>query len=597
MRAFKSLVLQVAVSILWPAYLALLAYAAKIGPWPRAISRPAAYSLMVISWILFAAALARFLFGANGWAEHVLRAPVAAARSIRRALWCLITGVLCLLLPAWLLQKGLIASGDRPVTAPETCRALTLAFEALTLIVTFRLTRLKGPTMQWWTAGGESSNWLGRHPRLCRLAILGYLSCILILDLQGFGFTAQRISSAGIQVTLLAAASWFLYWNLTQIIEIHAWRWVRRGDTGTDQPEDAPVDLARKLRKLAAWCVPLLSLIAGSWYWNIDLALFRSITDQPIWPNAPDGVAVGDAIQALVIAAVTLAAWKNMSSLFTMLVYPRITDDPGVRFAVLTLCRYLVLGVGLMATMASLHLGPEKIGFGLAALGVGLGFGLQEIVSNFVSGIILLLERPIRVGDVVTVAGMSGKVERINIRATTIINSDNQSLIVPNREFITANLVNWTHKDRILRVNIPLTVANGTDPEIVSDLLLAIARNDVDVLRNPVSSASLEGFGESGLSFMLHVHVPDPSLAGRVKHRLCTEIQKQFKDKGITIPLTSREVVFRTTKLPSDESTEIPLPLGVRVDRATFGIPPAHTSPSPVYAPQPAEPSHRGVDE
>src|SRR5207253_3418534 len=108
----------------------------------------------------------------------------------------------------------------------------------------------------------------------------------------------------------------------------------------------------------------------------------------------------------------------------------------------------------LLAGLSAIHLGLEKIGMVLAALGVGLGFGLQEIVSNFVCGIILLLERPIRVGDVVTVSGMTGKVDRINIRATTIINGDNQSIIVPNREFITGNLVNWTHKDRILRVAI-----------------------------------------------------------------------------------------------------------------------------------------------
>ena len=108
-------------------------------------------------------------------------------------------------------------------------------------------------------------------------------------------------------------------------------------------------------------------------------------------------------------------------------------------------------------------------------------FRLQEIVSNFVSGIILLLERPIRVGDIVTVSGMTGKVDQINIRATTIINGDNQSMIVPNRQFITGNLVNWTHKDKIIRLPIPVSVAHGTDLDQVSDLLLAIARDDADV--------------------------------------------------------------------------------------------------------------------
>src|SRR5207302_5729028 len=114
--------------------------------------------------------------------------------------------------------------------------------------------------------------------------------------------------------------------------------------------------------------------------------------------------------------------------------------------------------------LSAVHLGLEKIGMVLAALGVGLGFGLQEIVSNFVCGIILLLERPIRVGDIVTVSNMNGKVDRINIRATTITNGDNQSIIVPNRAFITSDLVNWTLKDKDIRISIRVNVAVGTDP-------------------------------------------------------------------------------------------------------------------------------------
>src|SRR5262249_48406702 len=159
--------------------------------------------------------------------------------------------------------------------------------------------------------------------------------------------------------------------------------------------------------------------------------------------------------------------------------------------------------------------------------GVGLGFGLQEIVSNFVCGIILLLERPIRVGDIVTVSDMTGRVDRINIRATTIINGENQSIIVPNRAFITGDLVNWTLKDKIIRVSIRVRVAHGTDPDQVADVLLAVAREDDDVLRNPVPASAMEDLSEYAQIYALHVHVPEPSLAGRVRHRLLTQIQKR----------------------------------------------------------------------
>jgi potassium efflux system protein len=191
-----------------------------------------------------------------------------------------------------------------------------------------------------------------------------------------------------------------------------------------------------------------------------------------------------------------------------------------------------------------------RIGVVLAALGVGLGFGLQEIVSNFVCGIILLMERPIRIGDVVTVAGTTGRVDRIHIRATTIVNADNQSMIVPNREFITGNLVNWTHKDKILRVGIKLSVAYGTDPDHAVALLLSVAQRDADVLPSPLPVAVLEGFGDSALQFALYVFVAEPALAGPVRHRLCAAIQRRFAEEGIVIPLPSRDLHLK--RLPQD---------------------------------------------
>ena len=215
---------------------------------------------------------------------------------------------------------------------------------------------------------------------------------------------------------------------------------------------------------------------------------------------------MGDVTVATVVILLGALSWRYMNTLFAVTIFPRMPDDPGVRFAVVTLCRYAVLGLTSLIALGAIHLDLAKIGVVLAALGVGLGFGLQEIVSNFVCGIILLLERPIRIGDVVTVAGTTGKVDRINIRATTIVNRDNQSMIVPNREFITGNLVNWTLKDKILRVPIKMSVAYGTDPDRVVDLLLRIARADADVMINPAPSAALEGFGDSSLLFgTLHV--------------------------------------------------------------------------------------------
>jgi small-conductance mechanosensitive channel len=244
--------------------------------------------------------------------------------------------------------------------------------------------------------------------------------------------------------------------------------------------------------------------------------------------------------------------------------------------------------------MSAIHLGLEKIGVVLAALGVGLGFGLQEIVSNFVCGIILLLERPIRVGDVVTVSSMTGKVERINIRATTITNGDNQSMIIPNRAFITGDLVNWTLKDKIVRVTIRIRTAHGTDPDRVADLLLQIAREDPDALRNPLPVAFMEDFSDSAMIFALHVHVPEPSLGARVRHRLFAQVQRRFAEVDIEIPIPRQELHVHQKISPEERAYR--LNEHQRIDMGT-SVPPTPKHIAPTNVPAAVEDCHRGVDE
>jgi potassium efflux system protein len=146
-------------------------------------------------------------------------------------------------------------------------------------------------------------------------------------------------------------------------------------------------------------------------------------------------------------------------------------------------------------------------------------------------------------------------------------------MIVPNREFITGNLVNWTLKDKILRVTVKLGVAYGTDPERVVELLMSVARRDADVVISPAPAAMMEEFGESSLRFVLFAFVPDPALVGPVRHRLCSEIQRRFAEAGIVIPLPAREL--HLSRMPHDlvESLE---PLTVRRDAAAAVPPEPH---------------------
>jgi len=616
MRELRRLLMGLASAAAWPLYLALVGYAVKAGPWPRDVAWPASVALLGLAGTLLARNGGRMALRTGGWADQVLQAPKGVIRQIRRVVTTLVIAGSVLLLPELLLSQGLIAPGGRPISASSLGRLLILGFELTCWILALRLLRPSSPLLEWLGEDPTRLGLVGRHQRAVARAILAALALVLVLDGAGFRFTSRRLAYSGGMTIVLVAACWEATRLLLRAIEHHAWRWRK---TAEEQPATAPTatpaatspeaideadDPRRKLRALARVAVAFVGVLVAARIWNVDLALFRYIGEQPLWGPADRPVAVGDVVKMALILFVTIGAWRYLQTFFTIAIFPRMPDDPGIRFAVVTLCRYLVLAVGLLAGLSAIHLGLEKIGVVLAALGVGLGFGLQEIISNFVSGIILLLERPIRVGDLVSVGEMTGKVDRINIRATTIINGDNQSIIIPNRQFITGNLVNWTHNDKILRLSIRVNVALGTDADKVSDLLLAIAHADVDVLNNPVPAAFLDAIGDFALKFVLHTHVPDPSLLARVRHRLYGEVQRRFEDAGISISPPIQEIRVHAIGREGldDDGLVPPRHHGPRID-AGEGVPPAPrlatlagaTARGPL--PAPAEDCHRGVDE
>lgn len=590
---------------------------------------------------MFARGLLSWFFRHRGWAERYLGMPPEVARQFRGAGRLLTLAGMALLTPAHLFVHGEISHEGRVLTATTLARFLILGFEVVVLASLIHHLRPGSALMLWINpdvpgAGGEKAVqaaraaalsgpgdsregaeavgsswvvWVCRRARAISRLIILFGASVIVLEALGYSFAARRLAFGGLETLAVFTVCWAIHrltmrliaWrSRSGLVTMWLWEWAGGGarrssrfrGTSADSPKDEIVgqlarraEWAARLSKISTYAIALLGLMMLGWVWGIDPALLRFLSEKPIWPMTAgaDGgdatpVVLGDLIKFVLALGVGAALWRYMGAIFAYTLFRKIPDDPGIQFAVVTLCRYAALAVSLMVAMEAIHLGLAQISMVVAALGVGLGFGLQEIVSNFICGIILLLERPIRVGDVVTVGETIGRVDRINTRATAIINADNQCMIIPNREFITGKLINWTHRDKIMRVTVHVSVAHNSNVDQVTKLLLAIAQADFDVLSTPPPLALLEEITETGLRFVLFVHVAEPSLIRGARHRLSKAIQERFAQTGIILARPARNVTLAGVADDLKDLLAAPERLGDRFDSARTSPPHPHVA-------------------
>ncbi|HSB78319.1 MAG TPA: mechanosensitive ion channel domain-containing protein [Candidatus Methylomirabilis sp.] len=223
-------------------------------------------------------------------------------------------------------------------------------------------------------------------------------------------------------------------------------------------------------------------------------------------------------------------------------VYPHLHLTRGLPYAVSSLLNYVIMALGFLLGLGALGLDLTKVTVLAGALGVGIGFGLQGVVNNFISGLILLFERPMHVGDTVEVADLSGEVSRIGIRASTVRTGGGAEIIVPNSQFVTERLTNWTLSDRLRRIELPVGVNYGASPKDVIALLEAVARAHPDVLQNPTPRAYFTGFGESSINFELHAWTGKFGQWFQIRSELATAVYDSACTAGMTFPFPQREV-------------------------------------------------------
>lgn len=259
-------------------------------------------------------------------------------------------------------------------------------------------------------------------------------------------------------------------------------------------------------------------------------------------------VTLRDLVVGALIILISLLAAKNLPGLLELLALRHLDLSPGTGYAITSLLKYSLIMVGVMVAISQFGVQWSKLQWLVAALGVGLGFGLQEIVANFVSGLIILFEKPVRIGDTVTLGNVTGTVSRIQIRATTITDWDRKEVIIPNKTFITEQLINWSLSDATTRVVLTIGIAYGSDVELAEKLLLQAAQDNERVLDDPEPDAYFRQFADSALNIDLRVYVS--SMADRipVTDELNKAINRLFNEHNIEIAFPQLDVHLHRTK-------------------------------------------------
>jgi small-conductance mechanosensitive channel len=283
----------------------------------------------------------------------------------------------------------------------------------------------------------------------------------------------------------------------------------------------------------------------------------RSLWNLPLYTSGEATITLATVVYLAVVVVALFYVTGKIKNWVVERLLSSSHVDVGVRHAVGAIVRYVVVGLGLIVILqtAGINLSTLTVLFG--ALGVGVGFGLQSITNNFVSGIILLLERPIKVGDRIEVGEVHGDVVNISPRATTIVTNDNIAIIVPNADFISSKVVNWSYTNRDVRFNFPVGVSYSSDPEQVRTVLLNVARAHPGVLNDPPPTVLFHEFGDSSLNFILRVWTREfATIPSVLRSELNLAISRAFKERGIEIPFPQRDLHIRSGVLSIKTTTD-----------------------------------------
>ncbi len=486
---------------------------------------------------------------------------------------------------------GMFASRERG-SGGETDALEMLLFIAAVLVTLICVQRLLRPSTGVLRdhAAYASGGWIDRLRGAIWLAGVAVPISLIVMTAIGYYYTAQQLIfkvevTACLLLTALLIRAMLYRWlmlrhrrlRIDQLRQRQAAAQEAAAESEDDEgPSDIPevaveeeADLSiisRQTQRLVNTTLLILS-ITGLWLIWVDVLPALNYLDRWGWDTyetvqesreLEDGstevrevtrvrtITAVNVLWSLLLVFLTFTAARNLPGLLEISILQRLPLDASYRYAVSSVTRYLIVLFGIILAAQAIGIGWSKVQWLAAALTVGLGFGLQEIFANFVSGLIILFEQPVRVGDVVTIDNVSGVVSRIRIRATTITDWDRKDYVVPNKEFITGKLLNWTLSDTLTRLTIRVGVAYGSDTEQVTEILRRVLREHPAVLDDPPPVITFEGFGDSSLNYMIFVYLPSLDKRLPTTHDLNSAIHRELAKSGIEIPFPQRDLHVRT---------------------------------------------------
>jgi len=525
-------------------------------------TRAISLGICAFAWIIFFAWLAREILRPGGSGELHFGWTKPVRSSVRRVAWFFMV----LVAPMAFLLTMINAGFSVPVRGSLGRIIFILQMLALALIFS-GLFRRKSPVF----AERGKQGFLAKTRVLWFALSLIVPLALLAVSYWGYYRSAFFLGADLIFITILIGVlislrALLVRWNLIVARRHEA------EEKNCEDEKEAPTP--EKMKRQTAILIQVLILILGlaGAYWIIgdEVPIVKLLNSIILWTyNVGVDVAqnpiiksatLGSLVLCLLIIGLTVLIVKNLPGVLDMLIFKRVRMTTGSRHAYTLIIKYVIAGIGITMAMNAVGIGWSKFQWLLAALTVGLGFGLQDIVANFASGIIILFERPINIGDTITINGISGTVTRLRIRATTVTDWDKKEVVIPNKSFLTSNIINWSLTNQLGRVVIPVGVAYGSDARKTEEILLRIAGEHPLILKEPAPSVIFSNFGDSSLDFDLRVFVQNPNRM-TVIHQLHQAINDAFNKEGLEIPFPQR-----------DAHLDTPKPLDVRiVDRNSTG--------------------------